>query len=84
MRAIYDKMKEIGPAAVDALVDVLRSNNSVLTNRVFELLGEIGDPRAVGPLAKASKISEKEFRAMTGDRGPTSVMSTFKCRIKTR
>lgn len=75
LRDIYDKMKEIGPPAVDALLAALRSNNAVLTNRVFELLGEMGDSRAVNPLSKASKISEKQFRAMTGDRGPVRTVN---------
>jgi len=75
LSAIYEKMKEIGRPAIDALLAAIQTNNSVLTNRAFELLGEIGDARVVEPLSKASNILEKEFRAMTGDTGPTRTVN---------
>lgn len=84
LRAIYEKLQEIGPPAVDALLAAIRTNNSVLTNRAFEVLGEIGDPRALKPLSKASTITEKEFRAMTGDTGPTRTVNLSGMKVEVK
>jgi len=68
---------QIGAPAVDALIGAIHSDNYVLTNRAFELLEQIGDPRAIAPLSKAANISEMEYRAMTGDKGPTRTVNYF-------
>ena len=75
LRAVYEKLIDIGEPAVDVLVSAMCTGNSVLSNRVFELLGKMANSRAVEPLSVASQISEKEFRTMTGDKGPTRTVN---------
>lgn len=75
LRAVYEKLREIGSPAVDALISAIHTKNFILTNRVFDLLGKMGNPRTIEPLSRAATISEKEYRAMTGDRGPTRTVT---------
>ncbi len=58
----YDALERIGSQAEDALIEVLESDNDLLSKRAMALLGKIGGQRAIAPLEKAAKISENEFR----------------------
>ncbi|MBA7484660.1 hypothetical protein ES707_20190 [subsurface metagenome] len=60
----YDALERIGPPAVDALIQAIESDNSLLRLRAMDLLGKIGDKRAIEALTKASNISEEDFRRM--------------------
>ncbi len=48
--AAYNTLKTVGSAAVPALIAELKKNNRSARLKLITLLGEIGDPRAVGIL----------------------------------
>lgn len=78
----YDALKRIGAPATDALVKAIESDNSLLRGRAMDLLGKIGDQRAIEPLTKASKISEEEFRRITGIKGATQTFMMGSVKIE--
>jgi len=82
--AVYEQLARIGKPAVEALIIAIRSDNSILRNRAMELLGEIADPRAVEPLSEASKITEGEFRAITGIQGPSTTVDLSGMKVEVR
>ena len=65
----YDALKRIGTSAVDALIKAIESDNDLLRSRAIDLLGNIGDQRAIEPLTRASKVSEEDFRQFVGISG---------------
>lgn len=65
----YDALARIGAPAVGALIEAMESDNRLLWGRAMDLLGKIGDPRAIEPLTKASKISWEDFRKIARTSG---------------
>jgi len=58
-----DALAEAGPAAVEPLVALFRENDVWLRKRTAELLGRIGDARAVEPLQAAIDAIPREDRS---------------------
>ncbi|UCG17014.1 MAG: HEAT repeat domain-containing protein, partial [Phycisphaerales bacterium] len=52
----------LGPAAIDTLVEVIRTSDSPVQQRAIQALGEIGDPRAVPALVDASTHADVAVR----------------------
>ena len=62
----YEALKMIGAPAIDAVLNVINSNNSSLRLRALDLLVWIGNQKALGPLEKASTISKEDFSKISG------------------
>ena len=58
----YYDLEEMGSEAVEKLIENIKSSNRLLNCRVMDLLGKIGDKRAVEPLKKAAKITEANYK----------------------
>jgi len=69
----YEALARIGAPAIDNLIEAVESDNGLLRSRSIDLLGKIGDQRAVAPLKRASTISEREFRRISRLSGRTQV-----------
>jgi len=78
----HDALKRIGAPATGALTKAIESDNSLLRARSMDLLGKIGDQRAIEPLTKASKITEEEFRRITGITGATQTIMMGSTKIE--
>lgn len=57
-----DALVKIGEPAVVPLIGKLNTRNDILQGSVAEILGKIGDPRAVEPLIKALDVPDGRFR----------------------
>jgi len=60
----YAAIEAAGAIAIPYLLPLINSDNYLLRGRSIDLLGRVGDSRAVEPLKRAAVISEKEFRSM--------------------
>jgi tetratricopeptide (TPR) repeat protein len=63
----YEALKRIGAPAMDAVLNVINSNNSSLRIRALDLLAWIGNQKALGPLEKASVISKEDFSKISDE-----------------
>jgi len=58
-----EELIEIGEPAVPLLIDALDSDNTRIRIKTINVLGEIGDPRAVGPIIDLLKSESPLIRA---------------------
>lgn len=62
----YKAIERVGSSAIPALIQSVESENDLLRSRSIDLLGKIGDKSAIPVLEKAAKLSEQDFRKITG------------------
>ena len=67
----YEVLREMGPQIVEKLIEKIENSNRLLHCRVMDLLGKIGDQRAIEPLKKAAKITEDDYKIIIGVSGPS-------------
>jgi hypothetical protein len=60
----YSAIEAAGACAVPHLLPLISADDYFLRARSIDLLGKVGDARALDPLKKAAVISEREFRTM--------------------
>jgi tetratricopeptide (TPR) repeat protein len=68
-------LARLGAPAVGALIQAVESENDLLRSRSIDLLGRIGDKRALPVLEKAARMNEQDFRKMTGLEGRSRSVS---------
>ena len=65
----YQSIARLGTPAIPALIRAVESGNDLLRSSSIDLLGKIGDKNALPVLEKAARMSEADFRRMTGITG---------------
>lgn len=65
----YEAIARVGKPAIGPLIQATESENDLLRDRSINLLGKIGDRSAIPALEKAAKLSEQDFRRITGITG---------------
>jgi hypothetical protein len=60
----YQALERIGSQAVPSLLDAVQSDTHLLRMRALNLLGKIGDERAIDVLKRASEIEQENFKRL--------------------
>lgn len=67
----YESLERLGSAAVIPLLRALEGDNDLLRGRALDLLGKIGDERALAALQQAANISRTDFARIAKISGDT-------------